>query len=252
MPLFRRGKGRVEVHSTGSADPELAAIPTGNAACLAVGCPNHNATQCRYMDRRGRRCETNWCPDHVRMVGGQPYCPRHAGIMTALSLSPKKGHLPDIDNRAPSLANWVGNDMDAGIRKILREVINEHDAETIIVEPVGYVFTVHDKGHRWERAWKLANHTGVTLKVSIDVDEANDAVVRIRVGQQGIVSSVPPWVEHHRRRERVTPETDASERRDFYSQLFRTVADAVATQRNVKLDRPYISAETYKQPLPPG
>ena len=250
MPLFKRGKGQVEVQAT-DALPEPEVIPTGDAACLAVGCPNHNATQCRYLDRRGRRCETNWCPDHVRMVGGQPYCPRHAGIMTALSLSPKKGHLPDIDNRAPSLANWVGNDMDAGIRKVLREVLNESDAETIIVEPVGYVYTIHDKAHRWERAWKLANHTGVTLKISVDVEEDNDSEIRIRVGQVTVTTATPPWVEHNKRRERVTPEVDAAERREFYANLFQIIGQSVAGQRHMQVNQ-YIGADTYRQPTPPS
>ncbi len=248
MPLFKRKDKAAEPAPGGQPDEVLEAIPTGNAQCLAIGCPNHNATQCRYMDRRGRRCETHWCPDHVRMVASQPYCPRHAGIMTALTLSPKKGHLPDLDNRAPSLANWVGNDMDAGIRKILREVLNEHDAETIIVEPVGYVFTVHDKAHRWERAWKLANHTGVTLKISIDVDEANDSMVRVRVGQQSVTKVVPPWVEHNRKRERIDPATDANERREFYQGVFVMVGEQVGSQRNVRFDRPYIGVDSYGTP----
>ena len=133
--------------------------------------------------------------------------------------------------------------MDAGIRKILREVLNEHAAETIIVEPVGYVFSVHDKAHRWERAWKLANHTGVTLKIAVDVDEANDSMVRIRVGQQSVTSVVPPWVEHHRTKQMVDPETDARERRDFYARLFDVVGKAVTSQRGSNVERPYIGSE---------
>jgi len=236
MPLFRR---------SGKSSPEIAVVPgpIGDAPCQNGGCPNHTGVVCSYLDRRGRHCTTTWCPDHYRLVGGLAYCPRHAGIMTALSLSPQKGHLPELDNRAPSLANWVGTDLDGGIRDLLRQVIKAADGETIIVEPVGYVYTVHDHTHRWERAWKLANHTGVTLKISVDVDETNDSLVRIRVGQQTITRVVPPWVERNSRHQHVEAQTDVRERSDFYGALLRQIADAVGQQRQVAMQRPYIGSD---------
>lgn len=184
------------------------------------------------------------------MVGGLAYCPRHAGIMTALSLSPQKGHLPELDNRAPSLANWVGNDLDGGIRELLKRALISADAETIIVEPVGYVNTVHDHGHRWERAWKLANHTGVTLKVAVDVDESNDTLVRIRVGQTTVTRVVPPWVERNSRRQQVEANTDARERAEFYNDLLRQVSEAIALYRQSTLDRPYIGGDPTQTTYP--
>jgi hypothetical protein len=250
MPLFRRGSKESAAEAQ-PAEATQAALPRGTDSCMNGGCSRQDGVVCSYQDRRGRHCTTTWCPDHYRMVGGNPFCPRHAGIMTALALSPQKGHLPDLDNRAPSLANWVGNDLDGGIRELLRRVLNEADSETIIVEPVGYVYTVHDKAHRWERAWKLANHTGVTLKIAVDVDEANDASVRVRVGQQTVTQATPPWVEHHQRRERVEPATDARERSEFYASLLTMVTTAVGDQRHVAL-RPYIGMDTYRTPTPPS
>ena len=251
MPLFRRGSK----DSTAAAQPAeavQAALPHGTEACMNGGCERQDGVVCSYQDRRGRHCSTTWCPDHYRMVGGNPFCPRHAGIMTALALSPQKGHLPDLDNRAPSLANWVGNDLDGGIRELLRRVINEADSETIIVEPVGYVYTVHDKGHRWERAWKLANHTGVTLKVAVDVDESDDSLVRVRVGQNTVTQSVPPWVERNVKRERVDADTDSRERAEFYSQMLQVIGEAVARDRMLASDRPYIGADPAQRRLPPA
>ncbi len=206
------------------------AIPAGTT-CLAVGCSSADVTACHYVDGRGRRCETYWCPEHVRSVASQPYCPRHAGIVMALNLSARKGHRPDIDNRAPSLANWIGNDMDLGLRKILREVLDRHDAETIVVEPICYVFRAGNREHAWERTWTLANHAGITLRISIGVVESADAVVRVRVGERTLEEVVPPWVEHHRRREGLDPHTDLQERREFYIHLFDVIGEAVGQQR---------------------
>ena len=233
--------------SVGSPPPPVAGpppepeYPPGNQPCTRVGCPNHNANECSYVDRRARRCETAWCPEHRTIISGAPYCPRHAGIMRALLASSRKGHLPDIDNRAPSLANWVGNDIDQQMRSAMEQA-RDGEGETLIVDPIGYIYAVHDQAHRWERAWKLANHTGLTLKAAIDVDEEQDGVVRLRVGQRTVNHVVPPWVGHHQQHELVSPEVDASEREAFYRAVIEQLSNAVAEERAGQGQRPYFVA----------
>jgi hypothetical protein len=222
--------------------PPPVPVFTGDKLCSRNGCGRQDGVDCQYIDRRGYRCDTAWCPDHAGVVGDQPFCPRHAGIMAALTLASQKGHLPDLHNRAPSLAAWIGNDIDSRIRQILTQLVNESDGETLIVEPVGYVYGMTDKSHRWERSWKLANSTGVTVKVSVDVDESQDTVVRVRVGGRVVDQMVPPWIQHHMNGVMVPPEQEASERNEFYLHICDQVAAALVQyrQQSAAGQRPYI------------
>jgi hypothetical protein len=189
-------------------------------------CGRADGVLCAYVDSRGRSCATDWCPDHVLTIDGLPYCRRHAGIVATLGTSAEAEHLPDVDNRAHSLANWVGNDLDEGIRGMLGQALRGD--ETLVVEPILYVFTVF-RTHLWERSWKLVNPGGGVLKVSVDVDEANDAEVRMRLGKRTIMSAVPPWIERRYNPHRFA--NDAQSRREFYALLLSSVQEAVDLQR---------------------
>jgi hypothetical protein len=222
--------------------PPVPQFPPGNKPCTRQDCSNQNGNDCSYVDRRARRCETAWCPEHRSVISDGLYCPRHAGIMKALLASARKGHLPDIDNRAPSLSNWIGNDIDERMRSVVEKLTQPEDGEQLIVDPVGYIYGMADKSHRWERSWKIANHTGVTLKAAIDVDESRDGVVRLRVGQRTINEVVPPWVEHHQKQELIPPERDDAERSAFYSAICDQLTEALTNERRVQSDRPYFGA----------
>ena len=244
MPFWKRDADAPQPAAEVWVAPQV-----GHEQCMRHGCPQHTAIRCGYVDRRGRTCVTALCSDHHVALNGQVFCPRHAGIMHALLSSPKKGHLPEIDNRAPSLANWIGNDIDPRVRQILDYVRAKDGSETVIVEPIGYVFSVTDKAHRWERAWKLADHTGVTLKVSIDVDEALDSVVRLRVGQRDITRLIPPWVESHAGGHEPSAEQDANDRAAFYERLCQIISDSVIAYRQAQGLRGYIGSDDQQRPV---
>jgi hypothetical protein len=226
----------------GASQAPEAQFPLGNKPCTRPGCTSQSGNECNYVDRRARRCETAWCPEHRTVISDGIYCPRHAGIMRALLASSRKGHLPDIDNRAPSLANWIDNDIDAHMRGVVGSLMTPGDGESLIVDPVGYIYGISDKSHRWERSWKLANHTGVTLKAAIDVDESRDNVVRLRVGQRTINEVMPPWVRHHQKHELVPPGTDDAERTEFYSAICDQLSQALGAERQGQAQRPYFGS----------
>src|SRR5258708_23995145 len=95
--------------------------PTGSLPCHDRGCGRSNAVPCAYKDRRRRACDTAWCPDHYAVVGGVPYCRRHAGVVRALAAQPPELRLnPDVGNRAASLCEWIGNDLAAGGPALLK------------------------------------------------------------------------------------------------------------------------------------
>src|SRR5207248_3146565 len=88
--------------------------------CTAASCTATDATACAYIDRRQRPCSTAWCAEHVVIVDGLTLCRRHAGVVRAIgTASDRLQSLPDLENRAPSLVNWVAEEVDADVRGIL-------------------------------------------------------------------------------------------------------------------------------------
>ncbi len=227
MSIFRR--------RSATATLERPVAATG-VACTAPGCQNLTAVPCAYRDRRGRACETAFCPDHGIVVAGARYCKRHGGTVRALG-----GHAadplshPDVDNRAPSLVNWVANDLDAPTREILGRLARS--GERVLSDDE--VTLLHDQNRqpRWERSWRLVDHTGVIVKITVIVDEEDDAVVRVRVGSDDVVRAMPPWIERRLRGLETTPELDASQRRIFYRFIEENIA-ATAERLRVASDLP--------------
>jgi hypothetical protein len=213
--------------------PPIARFPTteGDLPCRARGCLNDNGVLCHYIDRRGRRCDTAWCPHHWATVGGIVYCRRHAGTIAAIGYFDHPSGMPDVDNRAPSLVNWVGRDLDAFVAATL--VQSATQGETFVREPVVSTHADRSGGRRYERGWKLVDHTGLRLVVAVFVVEGEETTVRVRVGSGVIAEGVPPWIERHRRGVEVTEETDRSQRALFYAFFQKHIVAAVRANRAI-------------------
>jgi hypothetical protein len=201
----------------------------GDLPCSEQGCANETGVRCTFIDRRGRKCSTFWCPEHRASAEGSVYCRRHAGVILALSASSATGSVPDLANRSPSLANWVANDIDDAVRVLLQGIAR--GGENLVVEPVALLYYGVERERRWERSWKLLDHTGVAIKVSIEVDEPTDPEVAVRVANVVVAKGVPPWIEHRRRSETIDPGLDDAERRQFYDFLLRYITPAVHLER---------------------
>jgi len=143
--------------------------------------------------------------------------------------------LPDLTNRAPSLVNWIARDLDDPVRGLLTRV--SHDGEQVISDQT--VTTVHDQNRRprWERSWRLVDHTGVIVKVTVLVDDEDDTLVHVRVGGEDVVRAVPPWIDRRRRGQQQDADVDSSQRRIFYRFIEENIA---ATVQRFRLagDRP--------------
>ncbi len=213
--------------------PAVARFPAteGNLPCRARGCPNQNGVLCHYIDRRGRRCGTAWCPHHWATVGGIVYCRRHAGTIAAIGYFDHPAGMPDVDNRAPSLVNWVARDLDAFVAATLVQCATP--GETFVREPVVSTHADRSGGRRYERGWKLVDHTGLRLVVGVYVLESEETTIRVRVGSGVVAEGVPPWVERHRRGIQVSEGTDRSQRALFYAFLQKHIVAAVRANRSV-------------------
>ena len=191
-------------------------------------CARQDASPCSYVDADNETCGTSWCPDHAQMAEGKPYCRRHAGVIRALVESVNDGHVPDINNRAPSLANWVAKDIDEGIRELLEEAKKPEGNEDVIQDPLTHVRTAYGT-HLWERWWKVVDESGiVVVKVGIDVDESNDSEVRVRVGNRAVISAVPPWIG--RRLSGHSIGSDQYARQEYYDMLLAAIGEALGVE----------------------
>lgn len=204
--------------------------------CSVPGCPNRDALTCEYRDRRGRFCEVAFCPEHGSVIDGVPYCRRHASTVRAIGpAGTDPNGRPDINDRTPSLVNWISRELDGHIRAQLEAAARP--GESVIADDAVRLSRGNDRNLRWERSWRLVENTGLVLRISINVSEENDALVRILVGSEMVADGIPPWIARRRMGEEVDVAIDVAQRKLFYQYLQESIAVAVANFRGTG-DRP--------------
>jgi hypothetical protein len=168
---------------------------------------------------------------HHQLVLDAVYCRRHAGVMRALGPDHSSLALPDLENRAPSLANWVGRELDDPIRQMLETHFPGREINVTAI-----VNTGGTRDRTWGRSWKVISETGVDSSISISVPQANDAVVRVIYDGTVMSELTPPWIAARRDGLSPVPQADADARRRFYAtildQLLAAVLDAKARPAN--------------------
>lgn len=216
----RRSSPAAEVAEAHRLSEALARLH-GSRPCTEKRCRERTGMGCEYVDRRNRNCMTAWCPEHRIVMDGKVYCRRHAGVVGALTLTwgGPMPPLPDLENRAPSLANWVARDVDAGVRRLLLGWLDGHGGQ-LISEPVHLVFGGEEGQRRWERGWKVVAHQRSALDVRLGVAEAADTEVVVLVDGEILGQLVPPWIAH-----RAEPAAGAqSEREAFTTEVVSLIA----------------------------
>jgi|ERR1035437_830442 hypothetical protein len=207
----------------------------GTGKCMENGCVQVNASQCAYIDRRARECETCWCPDHHLPLQGKPYCRRHYGIMKALSGAKFNDQLPpDLENRAPSLVEWVANGLEDDVMALLEKLKEDRKANKVMRMPLLLALYRQPAARIWVRTWQLADANGPTLKVQIMVDEEKDIEVIIRVDSETMIRLVPPWILQRQNGEVVSKEEDLARRDIFRNKLLDAVARGITGARAKK------------------
>lgn len=206
------------------------AAAASGLACGVPGCPNKTGQQCGYRDRRGRMCQAVFCPDHGATLYGTAYCRRHAGTVRAIGeLARDPNGRPDVNDRTPSLVNWIARDLDQHIRRLLAETAR--DGEQVVADESVRLSRDGSRNLRWERSWRLVESTGLVLKITVHVSEENDALVRINVGSEMVADGIPPWIARRRMGEEVDVAIDLAQRKLFYTYLEESIASAVAEFR---------------------
>ncbi len=207
------------------------AAAAGGVACTMRGCTNQTAQCCAYRDRRERSCSAMICPAHGISLGGITYCRRHAGTVQAIGeLAKDPSGCPDIDDRAPSLVDWIARDLDKDIRTLLARTARP--GESVIADDSARLAHDFRRNARWERSWRLVEHTGPILNVTLHVAEDDSSLVHVRVGTETVADGVPPWIARRREGQDVEAAIDISQRRLFYRYLEETISDAVVRFRD--------------------
>jgi len=166
-------------------------VQSTGEVCKVAGCSNDTAQPCSYRDGVAAHAAPSAARIHGASTDGKFYCRRHAGVLRAVGAqATPQGGLPDIDNRAPSLVNWIARDLDTNVRRLLTGAAKT--GESVIADDTVHVARDFNRKARWEQSWRLVDHTGVILKVTIQVLEENDSLVRVHVGSGVIADGVRP------------------------------------------------------------
>lgn len=216
----------------GSAGPLTLALRRGGQACSEPNCVALGAVACAYVDRRQRKCQSAWCRQHQQVAFDAVYCRRHAGIIDALGPDHANVPLPDLENRAPSLANWVGRDLDDAIRGLLER---EYPGHTLNATAVVNGGSWRDRV--WSRSWKLISEAGVDLWVNISVAEADDSIVRLVLEGRTVAELSPPWIEARKHGVALDPHTDSEARRRFYRIILDDLQAAIDEHKSTLASR---------------
>jgi hypothetical protein len=163
-------------------------------------------------------------------LAGVTYCRRHAGTVQAIGeLAGNSSGLPDISDRGPGLINWIARDLDKDIRTLLARSCRP--GESLVVDDAVRLAHDHWRRARWERSWRIVEHTGPVLAVTVQMSEEDDSRVHVRVGAEMVSDTVPPWIARRSQGVEVEAAIDISQRQLFYQLLEENIAAAVIRSR---------------------
>jgi hypothetical protein len=162
----------------------------GNQPCSALRCSSLAGMPCCYVDRRGRRCKTAWCPADRSVVDGKIYCALHAHAMQALEWEFGAASHPDVDSRTVPVLQWISSAAADEVIATLN-VFCALNGEMLVAEPVRRRFNPVSHTRVWEKQWKTLSPTSVTIRVSISSDEDRPTEIHITVNGHD-VNVVPP------------------------------------------------------------
>ena len=208
----------------GSKQPQPT-VKYGRDPCSETACARQDGAPCEYVDRRGKKCPTAWCPEHQYVVGEAFYCRRHAGMMAALLTLPEEDReCPDLDNRAPSLLEHVARRLHQAAVQMLQEMGAEYPGSSIVVDALHVTKGGPPRVRGWEHRWRLLDHTGPLATIGIRVDEDADIVVQVKVDGVVVHTAEPPWIAV---RAAASDEEETARRQDYEQELINAMFESL-------------------------
>lgn len=207
----------------------------GDQYCSARGCSQKTGLACSYVDRKERPCPTAWCPQHRHVTHGGVFCPTHGDFLDGTAYEFRETVRVDLGNAVPTVLAWVVQEIDAEISTAMLYVAMEwHQA--LVLDPVHFALAGVHRTRTWERAWKVCDTVGPTLRVSVVIEEGRPNVAEARMNGQTLISLIVPWHEAHGFGE--PPATKAEARGqafDFRQRLLAALIRGIADWRRDNL-----------------
>ena len=168
----------------------------GDQYCSARGCTQKTGLACSYIDRRQRPCPTAWCPQHRTITHGSVFCSTHGRLLEGAADEFREEIRIDLENLVPVVLGWIVQEFDAEVSMAMLDIAMEWQ-QALVLDPVHFVFVGINRVRSWERAWKVCDNLGPTLRVALVIEEANPGVVEARINARPVVSLTVPWHESH-------------------------------------------------------
>ena len=185
----RQGDARARRHAT--LEWEL-----GDQYCSQRGCGQKTGLACSYTDRHERPCPTAWCPEHRYITRGAVFCPSHGRLLDGTADEFRSTVRVDLGNAVPMVLTWAVQEVDAEVSTAMLQLALEWQ-EALVLDPVHFALMGVHRLRTWERAWKICDSAGPTLRVSVVIEEARPGFVEGRINARTVVTVAVPWHENH-------------------------------------------------------
>ena len=203
----------------------------GDQYCSARGCNQRTGLACSYIDRRDRPCPTGWCPEHRYLTLGAVFCPSHGRLLDGTAYEFRESVKVDLGNVVPVVLSWIVQEVDDEISGgMLQLALEWHQA--LVLDPVHFGLVGVHRVRTWERAWKVCENLGPTLRVAVVIEEAAPGIVEARINARPVLRLLVPWHENHGFGDR--PETAAAARAavlNFRERLLSALVRGIAEWR---------------------
>lgn len=210
------------------AEPPIE-IRVGTLFCSSRGCSEETGIACAYVDRRERKCPTAWCPEHRKVSHDDVYCPTHGRLVDGTSDDFGEHAHVDLENRVPNLISWAAQELEEDITAMMERLCAEYH-EKLVIDPVRFVLVGVERVRTWERAWKMCAHIGVSLRVTVAVEEADPSKIHGRVNSKPVIELATPWhPDHGFGAEPSSPEQMDAVIADFHRAMFMALARRAET-----------------------
>jgi hypothetical protein len=167
------------------------------------------------------------------VVEDRAFCRRHARLFGSAGAGEfqLEQSLPDLDNRSPSLADYVGDALEPRVLQFLWSLCLPGTNDQVASEPLRVVHPTSGGTRRWDRTWKIYDHTGVIVQVTVEADESRDPEVDLKVGRNIVGQGVPPWIARRRQGlPALGEDADAEERERFYAYLWQAAPAQIVVE----------------------
>ena len=159
------------------------------------------------------------------------YCRRHAGVVAAvLTLPDEEREFPDLDNRAPSLLEYIARRVHPIAVELLQQEGAARPGSTINVDAMHVTMAGTPRVRGWEHRWRLLDHTGPLATVGLRVDEESDGIVQVKVDAIVVYTAEPPWIAE---RGSGSEEGDSARRELFDRDLVSAMAEGLQRRRQI-------------------